>query len=150
MEAVEARHGIGTDEERPRIVHWSLAKPSSFEDAYDSARQRHVDRRWPALRWFDFWKMVIKREPVVVRGALSFGLKTFARAMQANGLIKASWEDSQLDGLGAMVGAWACDEEALDKGVKLFEVPLMRDIGRYNEIDCKVMEEIVRRLRTHH
>ena len=89
-------------------------------------------------------------EPVVVRGALSFGLKAFAKAMHFNGLIETSWGDSQLDGLGTMVGAWACDEEARREDVALGETELMREIVRYNEIDCRVMEEIVHHLRANH
>ena len=30
------------------------------------------------------------------------------------------------------------------------ELPLMQEIIRYNEVDCKVMMEIVRYLRTNH
>ncbi len=145
---VEARRGVGAG--RPRLLHWSFAEPLNFEDAYNSARSRHPESQWPALRWFDCWKNVVRAEPVVVRGALSFGLKAFAKAMHSNGLIETSWGDSQLDGLGAMVGAWACDEEARREGVALGETELMREIVRYNEIDCRVMEEIVHYLRTNH
>ena len=36
------------------------------------------------------------------------------------------------------------------KGVSMAELPLMEEIARYNEVDCKVMMEIVRYLRTNH
>ena len=53
-------------------------------------------------------------------------------------------------GIGAMVGAWWCAEEATQRGCKLAETDLMQGIVAYNEVDCKVMMEIVRYLRGHH
>src|SRR5207247_2864285 len=70
-----------------RLVHWSPAEQSNFERAYDNARSRHPDREWPPLPWFDLLD-VVQPEPMVVRGAFSFGLKSIARAMKANGLIE--------------------------------------------------------------
>ena len=137
-----------TDE--PRLIHWSFAEPVNYEDAYDSARERHLQKGWPKVKWFDLWSRVVRQEPVVVRGALSFGLKAFARAMYDCGLIETSWGDSKVDGLGAMTGAWWCDTEAEVNGGKLTDIDLMQDIAAYNEVDCKVMMEIVRYLRANH
>ena len=74
---------------------------------------------------------------MVVRGALGFGLKAIANALHSLGLIETDWADSPVDGLGAMVGAWRCDEEAKKKGVPMTDLPLIKEIGRYNEVDCK-------------
>ena len=136
--------------EKPRLIHWSYAEPVNYEEAYDSARERHPEKGWPKARWFDLWNRVVRREPVVVRGALNFGLKTFARAMHANGLIETSWGASNVDGLGAMTGAWWCESEVEAHGGKLTELELMQDIAAYNEVDCKVMMEIVAYLRANH
>ena len=136
--------------EKPRIIHWSYAEPVNYEEAYDSARERHPDKGWSAVNWFDLWARVVRREPVVVRGALNFGLKPFARAMRSHGLIETSWGDTKVDGLGAMTGAWWCDEEAGNRGVSMLDIDLMQEIARYNEVDCKVMMEIVRYLRRDH
>ena len=73
-----------------------------------------------------------------------------ANAMRANGLIETGWEDNQVDGLGAMVGAWRCDALARENGVPISEIDLMNEIIRYNEVDCRVMMEIVRYLRMYH
>jgi hypothetical protein len=40
-----------------------------------------------------------------------------------------------------MVGAWWCEHEAARAGVALPTLDLMREIERYNEVDCKVMAE---------
>ena len=108
--------------EKPRLIHWSYAEPVNYEEAYDSARERHPDKGWSAANWFDLWAKVVREEPVVVRGALNFGLKTFARAMHSHGLIETSWGDTKVDGLGAMTGAWWCDEEAGNRGVSLIDI----------------------------
>ena len=60
------------------------------------------------------------------------------------------WSAAEIDGLGAMVGAWRCDEEAKEQAVPMGQLPLMNEIARYNEVDCKVMMEIVCYLRASH
>ena len=49
-----------------------------------------------------------------------------------------------------MTGAWWCDEEGGNRGVRLTDTDLMQEVARYNEVDCRVMMEIVRYLRMHH
>ena len=136
--------------EQPRIIHWSYAEPVNYEDAYDSARERHPDKGWPKVNWFDLWARVVRKEPVVVRGALNFGLKSFARALHSHGLIQTSWGDTKVDGLGAMTGAWWCGTEADRQGCTLSDIDLMQEIARYNEVDCKVMQEIITYMRSYH
>jgi hypothetical protein len=134
----------------PIIYHWSPAETSSFENAYNSAKVRHPENDWPELCWFDFLKKVIKAEPVVVRGALAFGLKAMASALHEHGLIDTVWSDGPADGLGAMAGIWSCADEAAASGCNLRDIPLMQAIASYNEVDCKAMMEIIRYLRAAH
>ena len=132
---------------QPRIFHWSPAETN----AYRSAREQHGwPAAWPELRWYDFWREVMLTEPVVVRGALGFGLKAVANAMHSHGCVETQWPDNQVDGQGAMVGAWRCDAEARRLGVSMGERRLMEDIAEYNEVDCKAIMEIVRYLRANH
>jgi predicted RecB family nuclease len=130
-----------------RVFHWSPAEAVSLETAYRSAQARHPDKDWPHPAWFDFLQNVIRAEPVVIRGAMGFGLKPMAQAMHRHGLIATSWQDGPSDGLGAMVGAWHCQATALSTKVRLPEVPLMLEIAAYNEVDCRVIAEIVDYLR---
>ena len=60
------------------------------------------------------------------------------------------WSAAEIDGLGAMVGAWRCDEETKEQAVPMGQLPLMNEIAHYNEVDCKVMMEIVCYLRASH
>jgi hypothetical protein len=84
---------------------------------------------------------------VVVRGAFGFGLKEIARALHGHGFIETLWGDSSLDGLGAMTGAWWCYEEAGRQGQPVEDLDLMREIVRYNEIDCRVLMDVMGFLR---
>lgn len=133
-----------------RLVHWSPAEQSNFERAYDNARSRHPEREWPTLPWYDLLHDVVQAEPVAVRGSFSFGLKSIARAMRAHGMIETDWGDGLADGAGAMAGAWNAAVEAKRRGVALGDTDTMREIARYNEVDCRVMAEILEHLRTQH
>jgi len=144
------RERVVPDDEEPRLFHWSHAEKTAFETAYNSAKERHGRTEWPSLRWFDFLRRVMHDEPVVVRGALGFGLKTVAKAMRAHGHIETEWNDGPTNGLGAMVGAWWCADEARRNGVRLGDIELMQEIVRYNEVDCRVMMEMVRYFRERH
>lgn len=148
MAAVKRR--LDPDGPAPRVIHWSNAEVSTLETAYNSARERRGDARWPSLQWFDFLSRVIKAEPVVVRGAFGFGLKSVAKALHRHGLIQTNWADGPTDGLGAMVGAWWCAEEARKRGVSLRDIDLMDQIRSYNEVDCRAMMEAVLFLRRNH
>ncbi len=137
----------------PRAFHWAHAEQSTLESAYSSACKRHQDRNWANSRafvWFDLLTKVVKAQPVVVRGAFGFGLKEVAKTLHGHDLIETSWEDSPVDGQGAMVGAWHCDLEAAEKGIRLAGAELMQEIQRYNEVDCRVMQEILEYLRENH
>ena len=139
-----------TDLREARVVHWSAAEQSNFERAYDNARTRHPDREWPPLPWYDLLRDVVQAAPVVVRGAFSFSLKSIARAMRANGLIATDWGEGLADGAGAMAGAWNAATEAKRRGVMLGDTDAMREVARYNEVDCRVMAEILDHLRREH
>ncbi len=147
MRETHARLG-GEDE--PRLFHWAPAEEINYETAYNSARKRHPAKGWPMVNWFDLLRKVVRKEPVVVKGSMGFGLKSVARAFHEYGLIETDWGSSKVDGMGAMVGAWRCDDEAAERGVRLIDTPLMEEIAAYNEVDCKVMQEILHYLRAHH
>ena len=148
MESVRRRLAPSTP--APHVIHWSHAEKSRLKDDYNSAWERHGRPEWPSLNWFDFLQNVMREEPVVVRGALAFGLKNVARAMHSHGLIETRWSDGLSDGMGAMVGAWRCQKEARRLGKPMHDIDLMAEIVRYNEVDCKVMMEIVGYLRRNH
>lgn len=129
-----------------RIVHYSSAELSMLQGAYNSAQSRQSGE-WPELEWYDLLKQVIGAEPLGVRGAYGHGLKAVTRAMADAGLIDIAWGDGPGDGLGAMVGAWWAAAEARRTRIGLGEIELMKQIGDYNETDCRAMYEVLRWLR---
>jgi len=137
----------GTPLESARLFHWSPAETSFLTDAYNAAHVRQGSPDWPQLPWCDLLNRVIKEQPVTVRGAFGFGLKAIAKAMHSHGLIETVWNNSSVDGLGAMVGAWWCHHEAARLGGSMSDLDLMKEIARYNEIDCRVMAETLNYLR---
>jgi predicted RecB family nuclease len=134
----------------PHVFHWSPHEKVSLTTHFESARKRHPGNDWPEPTWYDFLNKVVKPEPVTVKGAYAFGLKPVANAMYMNGLTDTNWGSSRIDGLGAMLGGWACDVEAEKLGCSMRELDLMKEIEEYNEIDCKVMWEAINYLREHH
>lgn len=80
-----------------------------------------------------------------------FGLKLITNALNDLGLINVSWEAGPTDGLGAMVGAWWCQDQ-IDNGAaqKFADLVLMHEIQNYNEGDCQAMMEIISYLRRNH
>ena len=144
MAAVQQRLGVV---EEPKVFHWSPAEVSNLESAYNSAMKRHPNRKWPVPAWFDFLNRVVKPGCFVVRGAMGFGLKAIGKALHAQGRIKTLWGDGPTDGLGAMVGAWSAWTEVKSSGTSLRQSPMMREIERYNEVDCRVMYEVIDFLR---
>jgi hypothetical protein len=141
---------LGVTLDDARIFHWSPAELTTLTNAYNSAQERQEDSDWPILPWVDLLGKVVREEPVTVRGAFGFGLKAIAQSLQKSGLIETSWSDGPSDGLGAMVGAWRANQEALLKTMPMTETKLMQEIGAYNEVDCKVMAEALGYFRQHH
>lgn len=130
-----------------RIYHWSPAEASMLETAYNSAAARHGLEKWEDLPWVDLWTKVAKAQPLGIRGAFGYGLKAIAKAMNAHGLIPTTWEDGPTDGLGAMVGAWSSDAEAMARGTSMRDISLMRDIEEYNRVDVEAMRDVIQWLR---
>ena len=139
----------GVDLGAARLCHWSAAEQSILERAYDAARVRHgAAARWPPLPWFDALEL-FRSVPLAVTGAFDLGLKSIARAMHSAGFIATRWGEGPTDGLGAMAGVWSAAREASSAGTSLAAHPLMVDIARYNEVDCRVLAEVLAWLRQH-
>ncbi|MFN8507145.1 MAG: hypothetical protein U0547_06215 [Dehalococcoidia bacterium] len=150
MRAVQQR--LAPDVERPLVFHWSQAEPVNLSSLLQSARTRHPDREasWIEPEWYDFLTRVMRVEPVIVKGPMGFGLKNVAKSLKCHGLIETEWADGVTDGLGAMVAAWRCHAEARAGGGSMCDIPLMRDVQAYNEVDCRVMAEAIAYLRANH
>lgn len=134
----------------PRFFHWGSAEVTSI----NIANRRH-NFKWlnwlNNILWIDLCK-IFQTEPIVIKGAFSFKLKEIGKCMYEHGLINTIWDTSGIsDGLSAMVNAIEHYKlcEISPTGVR--DKPnIMQQIEKYNEIDCKVMLEIVEYLRGNH
>lgn len=123
-----------------KFYHWTHAEPS----CYNKLLKRHQSN-WPQINFLDLYK-VFYQEPIVVKGALSFSLKAVAKALYKQKKIKTCWTDNNpcQNGFYAMILAY----QAYDKKKK--NNPVFDDIVKYNEVDCKVLWEILTYLRENH
>ena len=126
----------------PKLFHWAHAENTFLTHA--NLRHNDLFGRWlkEEVELIDMCKIFMK-EPILIKGMLKFKLKEVAKAMYNNKMITTKWEDNGVnDGLTAMIGACNYYKDKTDENKKLME-----KIGRYNDIDVKVLWEIVNYLR---
>lgn len=126
---------MGARTTMPRIFHWSNAEQVHYYRAKDT----HVFPRHPKFRWVDMNKVFLT-EGITIKDAYDYKLKNVARAFKKHGFIDIEWENDYIDGLGSSVAAWRHAENLQNN-------PVIQEVEKYNEIDCKVIYEIVDFLR---
>ena len=121
------------------FIHWTHAEQTFFNKIKNIIKCKDKI-------FLDLYQMFIT-EPIVIKGALNFSLKTIANAMYNNGLIKTKWDSDSTcsNGLDAMLIA-----HKLYESNKIVKIEDMKDIAYYNEVDCKVLYEILNYLRINH
>ena len=124
------------------FVHWSPAEKS----AYEKLQTRHFGL--PNKKLLDLYQVFLDC-PIVVKGALSYTLKSVAKALYENKLINTIWDTRNQcsNGLNAMLLAYNLYKN--NKNVTT-NLPTMKEIESYNEIDCKCLYEIIMYLRKNH
>nr|QBK88759.1 MAG: hypothetical protein LCMiAC01_04410 [Mimivirus LCMiAC01] len=142
----------------PSIFHWGHAERTIF-----NSMNRHHGGIWndwkDSVRWIDMCD-VFQTEPIVIKDVKKFGLKDVARGMYNHGFIKTIWSDNLADGLGAMMQAikyykfmdiynYSRDKTQLSQSY-IEHTNKFNEIIQYNEVDCKVLWDIVKYLREHH
>lgn len=126
---------------KKRLWHWGNVEQS----LYISCINRHPDilSKYVLLTdWCDMLKL-FKDECIITRGMLNFSLKSVVNAFHNNGYINTSYEGLDVNnGLDAMIRAF--------ESYNLYSDIIMKNIKKYNEIDCKVIWEILQFLRNHY
>jgi hypothetical protein len=136
-------------EYEPSFYHWGHAERSHWNKVI--LRHPIESIEWHNFKWVDMLD-IFKKEPVVIKGCLKFGLKEIANQMYKYGFIKTTWDtySACTDGCEAMVGLKKANKNCIDRNMKLVDHPLTKEISKYNEIDCKVLQEIMYYLRENH
>ncbi len=144
------------EQNNPKLWYWHAEK-----SLWSRAENRHTDLACeqgagPIVDYIvDNWKLdnqwadladVFRSEPIVIKDCFNFGLKSVAKAMRKHGMINAKIESNCHSGMDAGVNAWKayqdCEQPQNHKVIK--------DIGKYNLFDVKVLYEILTYLRQQH
>jgi hypothetical protein len=121
-----------------KFIHWSNAEINF----YNKFLYKHPGKDIPNINSFDLHKLFLDNN-IIVKGALNFSLKTVATAMYNNKMISTNWDKNGCsNGLQAMMAAYN-----LYKNKKNVTSKDLKDIIKYNKIDCKVLWEILLYLR---
>ena len=119
---------------KPNIYHWSPAEKIIF-----NKMNKKYNYMFEEPNWFDFMN-VFKENLILIKNCYNFSLKNIAREMYNNNYISTTWDNNICDGLDAMFLAWK-EYNNIDNNDN------MKNIIKYNEVDCKVIWEIVNYLR---
>lgn len=127
----------------PYIIHWSPAELIHFRKAIQTYKKANIGRKRNKKEqyihkelikyvpnWLDLMK-ICKDVQLYIKGAFSYGLKDIGNALYKNGYIETKWhKEDNMDGISSMLCAW--------NGIG------MNRVIKYNEVDCKMMWDIVK------
>lgn len=143
-----------------KCYHWSSAECSTWDRAMrklTASQKKHVDvfenknvKKGKNVEWVDLLKVFLEGG-VAVKGVLNYGLKNIAKAFHRLGFIQTTWGESECaDGADAAVNVYRAHMECQYTQSPLSQHPILQDIAVYNEVDVKVLQEILYYLRKHH
>ena len=102
----------------------------------------HTHKLNYSIHWLDICQL-FKTEPILIKGCFGFGLKIIAKKMKEYGMIDTILESECNNGMMAMIKAWKCYHNFPNP----HNSPVMKDIEKYNEFDCKALCDILYYLR---
>ena len=129
------------------VFHWGNYEKICWANAIK--QHPNISNEWFDFKFVDMLD-VFRKEPIIVKGCLSFGLKEITNSMCKNSLIDVKWDQGCIDGLDAMIKLYDASKIALIRDISMKMIPVVNDIIKYNEIDCKSVYEIVKYLRNSH
>lgn len=150
------RRGEATLEEvkesqlRVNLYHWGHIEPKAYERAMERHPREKFHNELIVNNWVNFYD-VMRNEPIVMRGALSFGLKAIVKSMKENGLIDIEYDTNGCsNGIEAMADAVKIYRSGGFSKANPENWKKMNEIIAYNEVDCKAVFAIINYLRTNH
>jgi hypothetical protein len=124
------------------LHHWSNAELNFFDMMYERNNDDDEIVKLIEPIYFVDILSIFKYQPITIKGAYDFGLKSIAKAMYKNGMIKSIW-DNDLNGFQAMLQIMKYNNEAMDLKLHLSDYQEVNDIILYNMKDCQVLAEII-------
>ena len=144
---------VNSHSKNPRIIYWHAenifwrrACEKQFDvNIEDDEKRENIICNWNIYKWFDLCDF-FRKNRIVIKGCFGFGLKSISQKMREHGMINTYMESECKNGMMAMVKAWRCYNTSPDPT----NAPIMKDIIKYNEFDCKVLWDILNYLRKNH
>ena len=126
----------------PRFIHWCHAEKTTYN------KKLIQYPKLPQKNLIDLNKVFIE-ESIYLKGALNYTLKSIAKSMFNHNLISSTWNENSkcVNGLDALLIATNFYNKNTDITDEISEI---QEIKKYNEIDCKVLYEIINYLRINH
>jgi hypothetical protein len=127
----------------PRLFHWTNAEITNLKDINKSQNDRYSKFLAESfIKYIDMYRVFLD-EKVYIKGALNYKLKTVGKALFNLGKINTQWPDTDIiNGQIAMFEAVKYYRNKQNDNI-------INDIIKYNEVDCKMIWEIVSLYRNH-
>ena len=118
------------------LYHWTNAECRMYNN---SCKRHSISTEFAGNcgEWVDLYKQF--KDNVYIRGAFDYSLKTVAKAMYGHRMIDTKWDDEELNGLSTMIAI----EYYNNMKCGLHNIKEVGEIVKYNEVDCKVMWEML-------
>ena len=120
---------------KPIVYYWHAEKP--FWNKSCQSHNLNLN-----INWYDMCKE-FKNNQITIKGCFGFGLKEIAKQMKSYHMIDTELESECNNGMVAMIKAWKCYNNIKNP----IKSPIMKDIEKYNEFDCKAIYDITNYLR---
>lgn len=131
----------------PTCFHWGNFEPR----VWSQLSRRHKGIPTNKWEWVDLCSVFIST-PIVINGSLDFKLKNIAGAFSKHGLIKTTWDENSVsNGQQAAIEMFNVYKDRqisiTSQNTFIKDDKLMKEIIKYNEIDVKVLFEMILYLR---
>ncbi len=132
------------DIEEITLHHWSNAEPTFFNKMFGRQYDFLSDEEIDFIDNINFADIlyIFKYQPIVIKDAFDFSIKTIGAAMYKHGMIKTIWS-GDANGLSVMLDINKYSIEADKLGINLRDFKEINDVIIYNMIDCQVLAEII-------
>lgn len=129
-----------------RLFHWSQAEITNISDMNGK-----FDNQWKDFssdtEFVDMYN-VFNKEPIGIKGAFGYSLKSVGNALYKLGYIESKWPESNIsNGQNTLFAAGEYYLKKNEKKITNEDKKTFNDIINYNEIDCKMIWEVVEFLR---
>jgi hypothetical protein len=131
----------------PRLFHWTNAEITNLKDINKRRNGRYLNFLDDSLiKFVDMYKVFID-EKIYIKGALNYKLKTVGKALYNLGKIQTVWPDTNI--VNGQIAMFEAVKYYKNKKNNIIIKNIIEDIIKYNEIDCKMIFEIVSLYRNH-